>query len=282
LVFLVCLVVQNLTVERLDTIAFRNIIVRMTSPDPTPASADPHLADAIARAEEGIVMLRRLAALGMEMAEEVREHHKMADLHPEPRHDLRKGFDLMARSVRLTLSLIRRFDADLVAMRKGEPIKVSPARGVKPVGPSSQLPVLGPEGVRVRDAVRTAINAKHGEWDGAMDALDEMHERLIEYETEARFHSKSFRECVEAICADLGVKLDWNTWSDDTGFAAPAGKPNVKWHMLWSHDPKRAERRRQREAEQPPASPRPNTSTVIPDGGSAATDAPGPGYAPSG
>ena len=251
----------------------------MTSPDPTPASTDTHLDAAIARAEEGIVMLRRLAALGMEMAEEVREHHKMADLHPEPRHDLRKGFDLVARSVRLTLSLIRRFDADLVAMRKGEPIKVSPARAIKPFTPSSQLPVLGPEGLRVRDAVRTAIIAKHGEWDGAMDALDEMHERLIEYETEARFHSRSFRECVEGICADLGIKLDWTTWSDETGFAAPAGKPNVKWHMLWSHDPKRAERRRQR-AESPSISFPP--PTVIPDGGSAATDAPGPSYAPSG
>jgi hypothetical protein len=114
-----------------------------------------------------------------------------------------------------------------------------------------------------------------------MNALDAMHERLIEYETEARFHSKSFRECVEAICADLGIKLDWTTWSDETGFAGPPGKPNVKWHMLWSHDPKRAERRREKE-EQPSTSLRSNTPTVIPDGGRAATDAPGPSYAPSG
>jgi hypothetical protein len=95
---------------------------------PTPALeiSDPCLDAVIARAERGRAMLERLAEIGMEMVEEVRQQHKMADLHPEPRHDLRKGFDLMARSVRLTLALIGRIDADILAMRKGER-PVSPA-----------------------------------------------------------------------------------------------------------------------------------------------------------
>jgi hypothetical protein len=231
-------------------------------------------------------MLERLAVMGMEIAEEVREQHRTAHLHPAPKHDLRRGYDRVARAVQLTLALMRVFEADLVAMRKGEPIKVRPPREARPSAPSpapsSQAPVLGPEGVRVRDAVRSAIDARYGEWDGAFNALDHLNERLNEYGRLERFLSLPFRDCVEAICRDLGLKPDWNTWSDDTGFAGPIGKPDVKGHMLWSHDPKRAERRRQRE-EQPPLSLPPNNRTVIPAGSVAQrSDEPGPSYAPSG
>ena len=90
-------------------------------PAPTPASeSDPYLADAVAHAEEGVAMLRRLARIGMEIVEDVRLQCKMADLHPEPRHDPRKGYDMVARSVRLTVALIRKMDDEIVAMRKGE------------------------------------------------------------------------------------------------------------------------------------------------------------------
>ena len=89
------------------------------TPAPVPES-DPYLADAVAHAEEGVAMLRRLARIGMEIVEDVRLQCKMADLHPEPRHDPRKGYDLVARSVRLTVALIRKMDDEIVAMRKGE------------------------------------------------------------------------------------------------------------------------------------------------------------------
>ena len=228
----------------------------MTAPDPTPDIADPHLADAIARAERGRAMLERLAVMGMEIAEEVREQHRTVHLHPAPKHDLRRGYDRVARSVRLSLALMRKFDDDIVAMRKGEPIKGPRVREAKPSAPSSQAPVLGPEGARVRDAVRSAIDARYAEWDGAFNALDHLNERLTEYDRLERFLSLPFRECVEAICRDLGLKPDWSTWSDETGFAGPIGKPDVKWHMLWSHDPKRAEARRQRFANPPPPAER--------------------------
>ena len=93
---------------------------------PTPASeSDPYLADAVAHAEEGVAMLRRLARIGMEIVEDVRLQCKMADLHPEPRHDPRVGYDRVARSVRLTVALIRKMDDEIVAMRKGE-VPISP------------------------------------------------------------------------------------------------------------------------------------------------------------
>jgi hypothetical protein len=136
---------------------------------------------------------------------------------------------------------------EILAMRKGE--TPAPKRSRSPDRPAVAYPstmALGPEGVRVRDAVWSAIDAEFAEWDGAMGALDEAHERLIEYEQQEKFVDRPWRECVDALCADLGLEPDWNTWSDEKGFAAPVGKPNVKWNMLWTYDPKRSEERRRR------------------------------------
>jgi hypothetical protein len=175
-------------------------------------------------------------------------------LHPEPRHDPCKGFALVSRAVRLTLAFEGRIDADILAMRKGEPTSLSRAAARsklaadKPVVYPSTV-ALGPEGVRVRDAAWSAIDAKHAEWDGAMGALDELHERLIEYEKQESFVDRPWRDCVDAICADVGLEPDWTTWSDETGFVGPVGKPNVRWEMLWNYDPKRSELRRRRKAE---------------------------------
>ena len=98
------------------------------------------------------------------------------------------------------------------------------------MAPSSPR-ALGPESLRVRDAVWSAINAEFGEFDGAMGALDELHERLTEHEIQDRIASRPWRETVEAICGDLGLAPDWSRWSDETGFIGLVGKPDVKWNM---------------------------------------------------
>ena len=217
----------------------------MTSADPAVFSATaPHLADAVARAEARRAVLERLTVVGMELVEEIRERHVQAPLHPEPRHDPARAFALVSRAVRLTLAFEARIDADILAMRRGDVLSPKWRRSAdKPIAYPSTL-ALGHEGLRVRDAVQSAINAEFDAWDGAMGALDELHERLIEYERQERFVSRPWRECVKVICADLGLTPDWSGWSEETGFAAPAGKPDVKWTMLWSYDPKRSELRR--------------------------------------
>ena len=219
---------------------------------PVPGSSDT--AGAITRAELRRAKLERLSDIGMELAEEIRERNVQAPLHPEPRHDPCRGFALVSRAVRLTLAFEARIDADIIAMRQGKPTSfdrpVAARRSAAPLQkPLAASRPLGPEAVRVRDAVQSAIHAKFDAWDGAMGALDELHERLIEYEIAERFVDRPWRECVDAICADLGLQPDWSGWSEETGFAAPPGKPNVKWNMLWSYDPKRSEARRRRKAE---------------------------------
>ena len=223
----------------------------------TTVPPDPYVAEAIARAEVHRAMAERLAVIGMELAEEIRERSVQAALHPEPRHDPCRAFALVSRAVRLSLAFAARIDMDIIAMRKGEPTSLArTGAGRRPAAPpekpamaSSPPRALGPEGVRVRDAVWSAINAEFEAFDGAMGALDELHERLIDYEIQDRLASRPWRETVEAICADLGLAPDWSRWSDETGFIGPVGKPDVKWNMLWNYDPKRAEHRRRRRPE---------------------------------
>ena len=210
--------------------------------------ADPHTIAAIERAEARRAVLERLVEVGMELVEEIRGRNVKAPYHPEPRHDPARAFAHVSRAVRLTLAFAGRIDAEILAMRKGEIVAPPKRAADKPAAYPSTL-ALGPEGIRVRDAVVSAIHAEFSEWDGAMGALDELHERLVEYERDDRFSSRPWRECVEAICADLGLEPDWSRWSDETGFAGPAGKPDVKWHMLWKYDAKRSELRRRRKAE---------------------------------
>ena len=206
---------------------------------------DPHVAAAIARAEARRAVLERLVEVGMELVEEIRERHVQAPLHPEPRHDPARAFAQVSRAVRLTLAFAGRIDAEILAMRKGDVVSPPKRAMDKPVAYPATL-ALGPDGVRVRDAVVSAIHAEFDAFDGAMGALDELHERLVDYERQDSFAARSWRDCVEAICADLGLEPDWSRWTDETGFVGPVGKPDVKWTMLWRYDPKRAELRRRK------------------------------------
>ena len=234
----------------------------MTSPDPASPSTDPHLADAIARAERGRAMLERLAVMGMEIAEEVREQHRTVHLHPAPRHDLRRGYDRVARAVQLTLALIRVFEADLLAMRKGKPLEVRPAREAKPAPevsapqpswtPPAEPAQPSPLQAKVRSSVWGAINQEVRDIYRAQDVLDRLHDSLIEREDYDRFLDLPFRECVKAICSDLGLNPDWSLWSDETGFPVTKNEngPHKNWPRVWQFNAARAaERRRLRSAD---------------------------------
>ena len=222
----------------------------MSSTPCAPETLDPHVVAAIARAEARRAVLEKLTEVGMELVEEIRDRNVKAAYHPEPRHDPARAFALVSRAVRLTLAFEARIDAEILAMRKGDVIAPAKRAAEKPAAYPSTL-ALGPVGVRVRDTVVSAIHAEFDAWNGAMGALDELHERLVDYERQESFAARTWRECVDAICADLGLEPDWNRWSDDKGFIGPVGKPDVKWDMLWKYDPKRSELRRQRKAQPP-------------------------------
>ena len=229
----------------------------MSSIDPA-LTADPEIDAAVARAERRRGKLERLSDIGMDLAEQVGAHAAaaMAAVNETKGGDPCRSFAAVSRAVRMMLALETRIDQQILALRNlqarspGRSITVRPpAAPLKPaVTPVSAIP-LGPDAVRVRDAVWSAIDAERDAFDGAMEALDELHERLTDREPQDGVSARSFRDKVKAICADLGLAPDWNGWSDETGFAVDPDKPRVKWHMLWAYDARRAEQRRRREAE---------------------------------
>ena len=154
-----------------------------------------------------LAYLRRLADLGMRLAEEVIERAVNAPYHPEPAHEPARAFATVSRGVRLTLVLHERMEAKFIALRNG-----------------------GAPGVE-RAAVARGTCEKRANVDDAVldEALDDPPERsdrsretLREFESE-RFEdlvSGPFDDCVAVIRADLGLAPDGDVPSDEAGVEA--------------------------------------------------------------
>ena len=232
----------------------------MISPEITAATPDPNRAAAIARAERLRGMIERLAEIGMAMAEEIGERHVGSAYHPEPRHEPGRSFASVSRAVRLSVAMVLRLDADIVAMCNGEALP----RAAASLGSASSAPAIAPAFAfaksppcpvreKVREAVHAVIDGEIGDVDVAMLALDRAHETLTERDEVEAFLDRPLRDCVAAICADLGLEPDWSRWSDDAGFVAPEAGPVHDWSRLWTYDPEYLEARRKRKAQRPPA-----------------------------
>ena len=200
----------------------------MSAAPPTTSCPEPHLAAAIARAERRRAMLERLATIGMALAEEIGERNVKAPYHPEPRHDPGRAFAAVSRAVRLTLALEARMDADILAMRNGAAASVFAAA----VSPASAPDVaagaretLSPRRATVRAAVCEVIDHEIGDAETAGAARGRLDERLTESESDAAVLALPFRECVAAICADLGLSPNWSLWPDDDDVQGAEAKP---------------------------------------------------------
>ena len=189
----------------------------MTSPS-KPALPEKSLAfepeAAVAWAQRRHAMLDRLAALGMRLAEEVVERAVESPYHPEPKHEPVRAYDRVARAVRLTLVLQARTEEQIIALRKGEPISTIVAPEPEP----SARPEVSPR-ERARDAVADVIDLEMPDGETAERALSRLRENLLDREIYDDLLALPFRDCVAAICADLGLDPDWSQWSDETGFA---------------------------------------------------------------
>jgi hypothetical protein len=219
----------------------------------TSVTPDSHVADAIARAELRRAQLERLVVIGMELAEEIREPNVQSPLRPEPRREPCRAFATLSRAVRLTLAFAARIDVDILAMRNGQlpsrPTARAPAAPDAPVFGAAPTESADPRRLKVRGAVWGAINHEIGDPHEATYALDCLHESLIEREDYEDLLDGSWRECVAAVCADLGLHPDWSRWSDETGFPMHDEGPHKDWPRFWSYDPVHAEDRRRRRAE---------------------------------
>ena len=171
------------------------------------ASADTSDLDAavIADVATRLGILRRLADLGMRLAEEVVERAVNSPYHPEPKHEPARAFAAVSRAVRLTLVLQERMEARLIALRKGE----------------LALAKVCSAG-RIRRSAEAALDDVP---DDGPDGSDRSRETLRERESE-RFDELvlgPFDDCVAVIRADLGLTPDGDIPTDKAGVESALG-----------------------------------------------------------
>jgi hypothetical protein len=184
----------------------------MSFPDAAPSEASgkigPVTESNLGWAEQRHAMLARLAALGMRLAEEIVERAVDSPYHPEPRHEPVRAYANVARAVRFSLVLQARVEQQIIAMRNGEPAPALIADATSLCDASLGSVDAAPRATTDRDACDT---------EAAIEARDRSRESLIEGETYDDMLNRPIGECVEAICADLGVAFEAGLWSDDAG-----------------------------------------------------------------
>ena len=224
----------------------------MSGSNSVPPSSESCAAAQVERAEQRLAMLRRLAELGMKMAEDLAGRTPPAAEDPEPRHDRAESFSRVSRAVRLTLALEAKVDQELSALRNGE-ATLDGDRGAPPSPdedpPFGKVPKDHPSAHRnrIRDSVWDVIDHEITDLLPAHEALDDLHERLTEGERYDAFVFRPLRESVEAICGDLGLTPDWSRWTD-AGFPPETRTTRYDWPDLWVYHRPHADQRRRENA----------------------------------
>ena len=165
---------------------------------PTP-SPDPRLAQALDAAERRLVMLERLAEMGMAVATAISEVVVEFPHRPGSGPQGARAFAQAARAVRLTLMLAARVEKSILAMRKGE-LGLEAALAARD---AADPPATRAE--RVRAAVTPAIERETADAEEAEMLRRRLNARLDERDDLGAFLSRPFHDCVKAICADLGL-----------------------------------------------------------------------------
>ena len=131
--------------------------------------------------------------------------------------------------MRLSVVLEARAEAEVVAIRNGEVVPGRLAgRGFSaPVNSLSAFEIVSKKAThaKVQGAAREATSRDAGYIDETRGENGRVHERLSESEEFDALLSRPWRDCIEAICADLGLSPDWSAGLEDDGFAPPGPGP---------------------------------------------------------
>ena len=88
-----------------------------TSPD---SDSAPRLDAAVAHADRRRAMLQELGQVSLVLSKKLAREMMEGPWHPESRHSPARAFDIVTRSLRLTLVLEAKFEAQVVALCNGE------------------------------------------------------------------------------------------------------------------------------------------------------------------
>jgi hypothetical protein len=186
-------------------------------------AADPELR--IPRAEERLCSLREEEALAMTLlriAGRKAAQAMEADEDPQRGRDYMDAFTRASRALHASLALQPKVEKELASLRAGDPLlETTPRRASSDY---SSDPIWDPdEIIDPREILRgnalEIINPDSYDEDERERIYEEIDERLYKSGRYDDFLDLPTEDAVEAICADLGVKPDWERWD---GYEWPA------------------------------------------------------------
>jgi hypothetical protein len=175
------------------------------APDPAnPPAPD----DARARIEGQLVVLDRLVAIGMEIAEACGLQAKAPPTEGARSHP-GLVFARVARAVRMTIALQSRLMKDLAALDRADAV----AERARTTKRRTRLAQLIEDAARAKlDAQRESGSRFWADEDAIEDEIEtltsEAYERLIDAE-DGDLWGRPFNEVVAGVCKDLGLPPDW-------------------------------------------------------------------------
>ena len=168
----------------------------MTSKPALTPKAAAHLANMIERTERRGAILADLVHVCETLSKKLARDMLDGPFHPESRHDTARAFDVVTRSLRLTLAMEDRVDRQLFALHNGE-LPVAPARR-KEAGEDAGAPAVSAE---VQPEPERSAGSESDDREHDIERRESETERLVEYD---RFDLTDIDANVEAIQADIG------------------------------------------------------------------------------
>ena len=168
----------------------------MTSKPALTPKAAAHLANMIERTERRGAILADLVHVCETLSKKLARDMMDGPFHPESRHDTARAFDVVTRSLRLTLAMEDRVDRQLFALHNGElPVVPGPR---KHAGEDAGVPAVS---AAVQPEPQRSADSESDDREHEVERRESETERLIEYD---RFDLTDFDANVEAIQANIG------------------------------------------------------------------------------
>ena len=172
------------------------------TPALTPKAA-AHLENMIERTERRGAILADLVHVCETLSKKLARDMMDGPFHPESRHDTARAFDVVTRSLRLTLAMEDRVDRQLFALHNGE-LPVAPTRR-KEAGEDAGAPAVSAE---VRPEPERSAGSESDREAQDVERCESDRESLVEREFEVFRVSGDDDADIDAIRERLGLGLD--------------------------------------------------------------------------
>jgi hypothetical protein len=197
------------------------------APQPQALAADD---PSVVLAESRLRMLRRLAEIGMELAERTLN----IQAAPSKGQDPADAFARLSRAIRLTLTLeaktdeaLRDLKAGVVRRRKKEKKRAARRHEAAAAKEAQEREV------KVRELVAEAAEAEIPDVYEFAQRYHALRERLDEDSAYKDLSERPLREIVERLCKDLMISPDWSRW-DGEGWIKAEGAPKRTRYSIFN------------------------------------------------